>query len=208
MDRLLNRKGSAFKKVDELRGKKFRDEAEKVINEFEDKETSTDNYKTMVDNSQDAVFDAAMEAEKYVDVKELLLTHKQLSVAFSLAREETYNVPISVDGDLTDVTIKIIHSREEDAKVSVSMETESLGKINATFRSEAGETTGYIACNFKETVTKLSKMSDILGSRVSVVYSKEADTSAFTKTSMKENKAEVSSAKLYRIAKTFLENIG
>lgn len=208
MDRLLNRKGSAFKKVDELRGKKFRDEAEKVINEFEDKETSTDNYKTMVDNSQDAVFDAAMEAEKYVDVKELLLTHKQLSVAFSLAREETYNVPISVDGDLTDVTVKIIHSREEDAKVSVSMETESLGKINATFRSEAGETTGYIACNFKETVTKLSKMSDILGSRVSVVYSKEADTSAFTKTSMKENKDEVSSAKLYRIAKTFLENIG
>ena len=79
------------------------------------------------------------------------------------------------------------------------------------------EVTGYegtdfpvyiIEANDRDTVTEMSKVADIFGDGVKAVYSKDADTSAFTGISMKDNSENVSTKDLYRIAKQFLENIG
>ncbi len=204
---LLRRKGAAFKKVDEIRGKKFREEIDTLKEGFDDKDEVRSNFDTLMDNSKEEVFERAMESQRYVDVRELMLTHKQLSIARSFAENETYNIPMEVDGEMTDVALKIVHNTDEEPSVAVSIETEYLGKINARFRIEDGKTTGYIACNFKDTVTEMQKTADILGDGVTVVYSRDVDLSAFSKIPMKDNSEEVSTAELYKVAKRFLDSI-
>ena len=204
---LLRRKGAAFKKVDEIRGKKFREEIDTLKEGFDDKDEVRSNYDTLMDNSKEDVFERAMESQRYVDVRELMLTHKQLSIAHSFAENETYNIPMEVDGEMTDVALKIVHNTDEEPSVAVSIETEYLGKINARFRIEDGKITGYIACNFKDTVTEMQKSADILGDGVTVVYSRDVDLSAFSKIPMKDNSEEVSTAELYKVAKRFLDSI-
>lgn len=207
-DLLLNRRNRAFRKVDEIRGKDFKEEIGELKENFEDREKASGEYESLMDNSKEAVFEAAMNSERYVDVRELMLTHKQLSVALSFASNETYNVPMEVDGEMTDVVLKVVHNETEEPNVSVMFENEYVGKVSAKFTIENGKTQGYIACNYRETVTKMQKTADILGDGITVVYSREADLSGFTKTPMKNNSEAVSSVDLYKVAKSFLLSIG
>ncbi len=205
---LIYNKSAVFKRVDDIRRKDFRDEAEDLADTFDDKEVTGEKYDTMIDNSKEAVFEKAMDSERYIDVKALMLTHKQLTLAASFARNETYHVPVKIDGEMTDVTLKIVHNDEKEASVAISLETEYLGRVNARLYQNGDRVEGYIACNYRDTVTEMSKVADIFGDGVKAVYSKDADTSAFTGISMKDNSENVSTKDLYRIAKLFLENIG
>ena len=90
----------------------------------------------------------------------------------------------------------------------MSMETEELGRISARFSGTVDDISGYIACNFKETVKKMEKVADKINSKVSVVLSKTSDTdTALSKIPMRDNTEEVSSKELYNIAKLFLDNL-
>ncbi|MCQ2519862.1 MAG: DUF6240 domain-containing protein [Lachnospiraceae bacterium] len=207
-NQLINRKNAAFKKVDDIRGKEFREEINEVKENFAEKEEAYEKYESLMENSKEAVFEEAMNSEKYIDVRELMLTHKQLTVAASLAKNETYNVPLEVAGEMTDVALKIVHNENEEPNVSVMFQNDYFGKVSAKFTVNDGKISGYIACNYKDTVTELKKTADILGEGVTVVYSREADLSAFNRIPMKDNSEEVSTVQLYKVAKTFLESLG
>lgn len=209
MDRMLRRKNNAFRKVDDLRRDDFREEMSELSEDFDEKEEVQTDYSEMMTNSKTAVFEAAMNSDSYLDVKELSLTHKQLSLAVSFSKEETYNVPTMIGKELTNVTLKLIHNEEEDPKVAVSFANEFLGEVSARFTLEGGKTKGYIACKFAESVTKLEKVADIMGEDVSVIQTKDMDRDfAFSRIDMRKNTEEVASEALYRIAKKFLQSIG
>ncbi|MBQ3890423.1 MAG: hypothetical protein II740_03610, partial [Lachnospiraceae bacterium] len=106
------------------------------------------------------------------------------------------------------VNVKLVHNSSEEANVVVSMETNDLGRISARFSGTEKDISGYIACNFKETVKKMEKVADKINSKVSVVLSKTSDTdTALSKIPMRDNTEEVSSKELYNIAKLFLDNL-
>ncbi|NTV78528.1 MAG: hypothetical protein HGA25_05145, partial [Clostridiales bacterium] len=46
-----------------------------------------------------------------VDVKSLNLVYKQLTVATGLAKEENYEIPVTINGELTSVNLKILHNQ-------------------------------------------------------------------------------------------------
>lgn len=204
---LMKNRGRAFKKVEELRGEDFRKEAADVVDNSGDKEKISTEYNEMIDNSKSSVTDAAMMSESYLDVRELMLTHKELSVAASMAKGETYNVPMEVAGELTNVCVKIVHNEKEEPGVKVSLETEELGSVSASLTGTLENISGYIACNLKEAVTKMEKAADILGKNVAVVFSPEKDNRGFHEISMKDNSERVSSAELYQMAHRFLKAI-
>ncbi len=209
MELLIRQRGRAFKKVDEIRGKDFRDEIDELSDDFDEEEKAHEDYMKMADNSKEAVFERAMASDSYIDVKELTLTHKQLSLAADLSREETYNVPMEIDGEMTDVMLKIVHNEKEEPSVAVSIDTEMLGRVSARFTIDDGKTSGYIACNYEESVTKLQKVADIMGDGISVIHTRDTDRDfAFSKLSVKDNSKRVSSEELYKTAKRFLKSIG
>ncbi len=206
---LLHGRGRAFKKVLDIRKDDFEEEIDELKNNFDGKEEAGTKYEEMMENSKKAVYEAAMESDRYLDVKELTLTHKQLSLAVSFSKEETYNVPMEIDGEMTDVVVKLVHNEKEEPCVAVSFTGQYIGKVTARFTVDGGKTSGYIACNYEDTVTELQKTVDILGENISVIYSKDTDRDfAFSRLPMKDNSEKVSSYELYRVAKKFLKNIG
>ncbi|MBP5660984.1 MAG: hypothetical protein J6X08_06610, partial [Lachnospiraceae bacterium] len=205
---LRAKRGDAFKKATDARGGTAKEKALSFTEAFFGKEEANTAYEEMATRCKSAVYEECMSKDSYLDVRALQLVHKQLNVARSYAAVENYEVPMEVGGQVTSVNVKLVHNSSEESNVVISMETEELGRISARFSGTEKEISGYIACNFKETVMKMEKVADKLNSKVSVVLSKNSDTdAALSKIPMRDNTEEVSSKELYNIAKRFLDSL-
>ncbi len=165
-----------------------------------------------------------------IDIKEINNLYKQITLSSNMAKEENYEVPVKIDGEITSINLKIVHGREESGKVMLSMETETYGKAAAQFTvsvHKSGEyhMSGYIACenkeaagmleNTKERLKKALERSDIKVINLSIVYNSGLDMASVSKAAAdaKEEaaadggKQKVSTKKLYDAAKIFIGHI-
>lgn len=205
---LRKERGKAIRNAVNANAGSAKEKALKVREGFENKENTVEDFKDFCDASKEAVFEEVKKCDTYLDVKALQLVNLQLNVAKAYAEVENFEVPIEVGGQVTSVNVKLVHNRKEDPNVVVSMETEELGKISARLSYEKEEITGYIACNLKESVSKIKKVADKLSTKVSVVLSSKSDTPLnLSRIPMRENSEEVSSSELYSIAKKFLQEM-
>ena len=165
-----------------------------------------------------------------IDIKEINNLYKQITLSSNMAKEENYEVPVKIDGEITSINLKIVHGREESGKVMLSMETETYGKAAAQFTVSAHKSgeyhmSGYIACenkeaagmleNTKERLKKALERSDIKVINLSIVYNSGLDMASVSKAAAdaKEEaaadggKQKVSTKKLYDAAKIFIGHI-
>ncbi len=165
-----------------------------------------------------------------IDIKEINNLYKQISLCSNMAKEENYEVPVKIDGEITSINLKIVHGQEESGKVMLSMETEAYGKAAAQFtvsvdRSGGYHLSGYIACenkeaagmleNTKEKLKKALEQSDIKVINLSIVYNGGLDMSSVSKAAADakgeaaadNRKQKISTKKLYDAAKIFIGHI-
>ncbi len=162
-----------------------------------------------------------------IDLKEIGSLYKQVAFNAGMAKEESYEVPVRIDGEITSINLKIVHGREESGKVMLSMETEIYGKVAAQFGISAGRSgeyhlSGYVSCGSRDGLERLENMgeelkkaleqSDIKIINLSFVYNSGLDLSAVSKAAVQareeaaggDRKQEVSTKKLYDAAKIFI----
>ncbi len=181
------------------------EEIERIPEEFETAESAGNAYNTMIERAKESIYETAMNRERFIDVRALQLAFSKLTVARRYSESETYEIPMELDGEKTSINLKVVHNPDEEANVVISSETEDLGRFTARLNMKDGEVKGYIACFYKDTVTKMEKVADILGGGVKAVYSKTSDTDAtLSKIPMRRNSDSVSTEDLYKTAKRFL----
>lgn len=203
---LRKRRGEAFRKATEANGRKAKAKALSISDNLS--KDSKDDYMNMIEECKSSVYEECMNSDTYMDVRALKLVHRQLSVAKTYAFNENYEVPMEIGGEVSSVNVKLVHNLSEEPNVVVCFETKELGRVSARFTKTEEEINGYIACNLKETVTKMEKAADILGKKVSVVFSKNSDTDlTLSRIPMKDNSDDVSATELYTIAKQFLASM-
>jgi hypothetical protein len=162
-----------------------------------------------------------------IDLKEIGSLYKQVAFNAGMAKEESYEVPVRIDGEMTSINLKIVHGREESGKVMLSMETTIYGKVAAQFGISAGRSgeyhlSGYVSCgsrdglerleNMGEELKKVLEQSDIKIINLSFVYNSGLDLSAVSRAAVqareeaagRDRKQEVSTKKLYDTAKIFI----
>ena len=71
-----------------------------------------------------------------LDVREMKMLSAQLSVNSILAKEEQYAVPVMVNDELMNVSVKIVRGVDKKGIVDIMMESELRGKIAATFQAK------------------------------------------------------------------------
>ncbi len=180
-------------------------EAEKFPEHFSDRESAAEAYSEMIGKAQDSVYESAINAERYIDVRALKLAFTGLSVARRYSESETYQVPMELEGEKTLINLKVVHNPDEEANVVITSETEELGRFSARLFVKDELISGYIACNLKDTVTKMQKVADILSNNVKVVYSLNSDTDVtISGIPMRRNEGSAGTETLYRAAKDFL----
>lgn len=102
-----------------------------------------------------------------LDVRDMKMLSAQLSVNSILAKEEQYAVPVMVNDELMNVSVKIVRDVDKKGIVDIMMESELRGKIAATFQAKEDGIHGLIATDSEETAElfkgQTQDLSDLLG---------------------------------------------
>ena len=215
MDYLMHMRGQTFSNLKKVIDKSDRDEQkESLLGKIRDVKDNLDSdnldeiYKDMTNEAKEFVNEEMYGSNNSVDVKELRLLNKQLSLAGRMTAGENYEVPIEIDGKLTSVNLKIIRG-SEDSSCRITFSSEKYGNVNARFCVASEELRGYVITDSesgrerlfagKEKMTATLKYREIkidylVNDTVKIddyIYSQEGS-------SLKE---------LYSVAKAFLNNL-
>ncbi len=189
MEQMMNDPGLALKRIFALNKDDFKGRDE-IIAELEDiKEDILDAFGEHVKNPSElaeALETLASVAEHCgqtferegmtsLDVRQMQLACKQLSVTSNMARYFHYNVPVMTEQGVTNVSFKVLPgaTAEEAGTVSVFMESEDYGRISAKLTVTEGEVKGYIASDSRAGADALKRRINELPGRIDVMFARD-----------------------------------
>ena len=192
------------------------EKADSFVEHLQDAKQAKVSYQEMISEANKAVESMIYaKGTSHIDVKAAQALYKGLSLAGNLAREENYEVPMNIDGEITSVNLKIYHNASQTGKVAVTLDTAVLGRVAAEFDVTSNRISGmavYENKAAKATLEQLEKqVSDVLSAEgdrqvtVSLVHTKSVDLGRFGQDrSTGDEKEAVSTRILYQTAKAFL----
>ena len=185
------------------------------IENLTDSESAKEAYEEASDEWLSATAKEATEEDNNsLDVKALNALHKQISFMKSMAREENYVMPVEIGGELTAVTLRMIHKDGEESKVSVTLETEVLGVNLAEFTVTDTELSGYSSCGKEQGSRLLSenddRLKELLASEdmemgdIRFITGENQEQKEFLLRTEKGRKSGQTADTLYRAAKAYI----
>lgn len=133
--------------------------ADQMITSLENKETAVTTYQELVSQATKVIEESmAQPGTKTIDVKAAKALYKGLSFAGKLSKQENYEIPMNIKGELTSVNLKIYHDSNQKGKVSVTMDTEALGKVVAEFTITDQKISGMLAYEKKDAGQNLEQI--------------------------------------------------
>lgn len=192
------------------------EKADSFVENLQDAKQVKTSYEDIITEANKAVESMIYaKGTSHIDVKAAKALYKGLSLAGNLAREENYEIPMNIKGEITSVNLKIYHNASRTGKVAVTLDTERFGRVAAEFDVTKSRISGMVAYEnaaAKEDLEQLEKqVSDTLSAKgdqqvtVSLVRTKSVDLGKFGQ-DRKSGAADeaVSTSTLYQTAKAFL----
>lgn len=115
-----------------------------LVNAFTDEQSAKSAYETMADRLQNALEVLTEQTTNRLDLRNLSVSMKQISLARQMAREECFEIPMQLGEEITSVNVKLVHSRDEMGKVSIYSESKMYGKMQASFEFSKQGIQGYV----------------------------------------------------------------
>ncbi|MCL2717856.1 MAG: DUF6240 domain-containing protein [Lachnospiraceae bacterium] len=144
---------------------------ESLIRDFTDEDNATAAYENL-QKAMNGIFSRAADSEQAtaLDVRELSNMCRQISLQAAMKtsnksegyREERYDIPIEIDGEITAINLLLRHNSESEGKVSCAMNTTAFGAVTAEFDVNNEKLQGHVAVNNSEGLKKLSSQADNL----------------------------------------------
>ena len=196
-------------------GNEVFEKADSFIENLTDTKAAKASYQEIIEGANKAVGRMIYEnASSHIDVRAAKALYKGLSLAGNLAREENYEVPMEINGEITSVNLKIYHNAAQSGKVAVTFETEKFGKVAAEFDVTDKRVSGMVAYENKAGKADLELLEGAVTQELSGVGGKKTGISLVQTNSVDLNKfgqdrrivkdASVPTSELYRTAKAFL----
>lgn len=165
---MLNSRGDMFRKIKDAESETENADTfpdvdaafEELLSHFNDVEEAKQSYEDFTNTMQEAVEEAVYEQSDLLDIKALSLVAKQLCLSSHLAKEECYEMPAVIRGELTSVTVRFRHTEQKEASASLQVTLTDGEIISAKCRQENGRITGYIGCNREDTLQKLQEKEE------------------------------------------------
>ena len=185
------------------------------MEQLTDAKAAKTSYQELIDKSVKVVEESLDQSGiGRVDIKAAQALMKGLTLAGNLAKEENYEIPMKINGEMTSVNVKIYHDSNQKGKVTVTMDTETLGKVVADLEVNANKLSGMVVYEKREAAqimeelesnlqTKLQSMQN--GDRnVSISFAsvKRLDLKQFG--TDKDEGENLSTKELYETAKAFM----
>ncbi len=195
-------------------------QADQFIENLTDTKQAGVSYQEMIGEANKAVEQivyAGGSPNARLDVKAAKALYKGLSLAGNLAREENYEIPMNIKGEITSVNLKIYHNTSQTGKVAVTLDTENLGKVAAEFDVTKDRISGMVVYENSAQKTELTQLEEAVRQEfgrtgdkkihISLVHAKSVDLNKFGQDRAAKSAADdtnVSTSELYQAAKAFL----
>ncbi|SFQ20330.1 hypothetical protein SAMN02910358_01084 [Lachnospiraceae bacterium XBB1006] len=168
------------------------------------------------------VMDNMMAAENVenLDIRQLKMMHRQMSILGQMGKKEEYAIPVLVADEMGCVNLKIVRGKEEKGKVSIVTKSETLGKIAAEISINKQGMKGYIVSDSESTTQFLKEKAkaltedletEIPDTEVELTYvtsSQLSLTQFYQGSGVSEGEAtEVQTKTLYSMARVFLKSL-
>lgn len=192
-------------------------QADTFIENLTDAGQAKVSYQEIISEANKAVEHMIYEnASSHIDVKAAKALYKGLALAGNLAKEENYEIPMDIDGEITSVNLKIYHNASKAGKVAVTFDTEKFGKVAAEFDVTEKRISGMVVYENRAGKADLEQLEQAVtrelgrtGDKqvgISLVQTKAVDLNKFGQDrDIKNSKdTKVPTGELYRTAKAFL----
>lgn len=220
MDQIFAQRNSSFKKIlgnkeENLpKNKKLSEKTSSLVDNFTSKDAADDTYNAFIDETKEYVNDQINNATSSLDLKEYQLINRQLAIYTNMAKQSSYEIPVDINGELTTLNIKLIKNPDDAGKVSITFDSDAVGKVSAEFKMKDGSSSGFIICENNKGIDYLKAREDRIKSEInnegirtsSIFYTNKADINIST-TYLSETSKDVPTNDLYRLAKAFIKAI-
>lgn len=193
-------------------------QADGFVENLTDAKQAGVSYQEIISEANKAVENLLYtDGSSHIDVKAAKALYKGLSLAGNLAREENYEIPMNIKGEITSVNLKIYHNASQTGKVAVTFDTEKLGKVAAEFDVTKDRISGMIVYENRAQQTVLEQIEQTVKQElgkanekktgISLVHAKSVDLNKFGQdrdTIKPADETKVSTSELYQTAKAFL----
>lgn len=201
--------------------KNFDKNIDKAVNSLVDKminkEETQISYENLIDNIRDTLSETVdMEENSLVDIKNISLMYKQLSLAADLSKEENYHIPVIISGEITDINLKLVHGNESGL-VNAYMEVDSYGEVGVQIKATEVHLEALFMCEKREGIEFIKNASEIFAKKIEllgfsshdirVVTGKPLKASKLSANNADNNNKAVDTEKLYELAKCFIESM-
>jgi len=238
MNQLMSNRGQVFKQLFQYEEKFSSDDVDFTAIQSEILEKMSDAMSTpeelakalnelaeRAEHVMDGMIPSAENAT-YLDIKALQSLNKQLSIASSMAKDETYTIPTLIGDEVTGVTLKLVKGTGKKGLIDILFETERLGKVAISLEAKGNEATGekelsgIVVSDDRSTLQEIEH-SQMFGDNVNLVFSDKLNLNkVLAKISGERIKATealdvsdsdettgISTSEMYELAKDILESI-
>lgn len=182
------------------------DEIQSLWTKLDQPEEFKEEYQQRSEDALSSVESLTLEAETSIDVRELQLLHRQLSIVGGLGERDEYYIPMKLGEEETLVHLRLEQKDGVRGQVNITVESETSERMEGRFYLNDGHVSGYLAGNNQESIMKLQRTADIFTEIVSEEWT--VDSLQVTEGSIGEAASSVQTTAadtdLYRIAKHFL----
>ncbi len=140
-------------------GESLMQAADEAIDGLTDEKSAKQSYSELISEASKAVDKMMYEqGTDRLDIKAARALCKGLSLAGNLAKEENYELPVKIKGELTSVNLKVYHNQAKTGKVAITFETDRLGKVAAEFDVTDKRISGMVAFENKTNQTDMEQI--------------------------------------------------
>ena len=170
-------------------------------------------YGEMTETSMESVEEATFsEADSSMDVKQMQLNHKQLTVAAALAKREEYYLPMYVGDRLTRVHLTLDKASAEKGTVTIGVTLSQEEHMQARLTLNNGTVHGMLFGEGKVDIMKLQQIADNFRKEAEGSWNVGNLSTISSEKRMPEliksgKHTPTESAELYRVAKVFLQSV-
>lgn len=232
---VLTDKGQAVKaakeaaqKMDAANGDKKGEAAldsmeQEIIENFNDYDSAQETLEKWEVRMQDTMNEAVSELSYTRDeIKEMYMNYKQLSVMSTMRRNESYEIPMEINGEMTSINLTLMHDTDQKGTVSITMNTTYFGKAGAKFRVSENRIDSYFIADSEMGRERLQAAGEkILDSfrkngmeigdtryvNAHAQGRKDWNLLTFSDQNVDNSNETVAAGQLYQIAKTFLKGM-
>ena len=199
------------------------DLAKSIADKFTDYESAQEAMEAWERNAESVLRETTDSlAETVADMRAVNMSFKQLALTGSLRKQENYEVPMEINGEMTSVNLVLVHNAEEKGTVNITMQTENFGKAGVRFRISQNTLESYFIADSEMGKKRLQTVGNTVLKQLrergyeigdtNYVNShsqarKELNLLTFSQTDVDNNNKTVATTQLYEVAKVFLNGL-